>query len=70
MQILELAVGQYTREGPVEAMRNICPLFSGLFILKNNDVIKQVFLICVYWMTPDFGFYRCWNWHGTLQHAS
>lgn len=30
MQILELAVGQYTREGPVEAMRNICPLFSGV----------------------------------------
>lgn len=32
MQILELAVGQYTREGPVEAMRNICPLFSGVGI--------------------------------------
>jgi solute carrier family 6 GABA transporter-like protein 6/8/11/12/13 len=30
LQTLELAIGQYTREGPVEAMKSICPLFSGL----------------------------------------
>jgi len=30
LQTMEMAVGQYTREGPVEAMRNICPLFSGV----------------------------------------
>lgn len=29
LQVLELAVGQYTREGPVDAMRDICPLLSG-----------------------------------------
>jgi len=30
LQTLEMTVGQYTREGPVEAMRSICPLFSGV----------------------------------------
>ena len=45
LQVLELAVGQYTREGPVEAMRSICPLVAGtatddsLFViaLHNRD---------------------------------
>ncbi|XP_046646776.1 sodium- and chloride-dependent betaine transporter-like isoform X1 [Daphnia pulicaria] len=45
MQILELAVGQYTREGPVEAMRNICPLFSGVGV---GMVLFSMMLSCYY----------------------
>ena len=35
-------MGQYTREGPVEAMRNICPLFSGDYLIINYLILCHI----------------------------
>ena len=39
LQVLELAVGQYTRAGPVDAMKDICPLLSG-FANTTSNILK------------------------------
>jgi hypothetical protein len=43
---MELAVGQFTRRGPIGALAQVCPLFKGNLINTKPTIDKTVFFNC------------------------
>lgn len=39
---MELAVGQYTRQGPIGAMNKISPFFKGIIIIESIYYISHI----------------------------